>query len=103
MVKAASRIFFIPPVILFRRAQEYLMAQVTWVEHAEYEETGVHPLYRPLLRSGMALGAQRWVATLQRQCECLAVLMSSVLSNRELPSTKPSMTDLMMALRCDNV
>lgn len=56
------------------------------MEHAEYDESGVHLLYRPLLRSGMALGAQRWVATLQRQCECLAVLMSSVLSNRELPS-----------------
>ncbi|XP_078447932.1 homeobox-leucine zipper protein HDG1-like [Wolffia australiana] len=62
-------------------------SKVTWVEHAEYDESGVHLLYRPLLRSGMALGAQRWVATLQRQCECLAVLMSSVLSNRELPMT----------------
>ncbi|CAA6656324.1 unnamed protein product [Spirodela intermedia] len=62
-------------------------SKVTWVEHAEYDDSGVHLLYRPLLRSGMALGAQRWVATLQRQCECLAVLMSSVLSNRELPMT----------------
>lgn len=53
-------------------------AQVTWVEHAEYDESQVHQLYRPLLSSGMAFGAQRWVATLQRQCECLAILMSSV-------------------------
>ncbi|KAK8640429.1 hypothetical protein V6N13_008183 [Hibiscus sabdariffa] len=54
-------------------------SKVTWVEHAEYEESQVHQLYRPLLSSGMAFGAQRWVATLQRQCECLAILISSTL------------------------
>ncbi|PKA46539.1 Homeobox-leucine zipper protein ROC5 [Apostasia shenzhenica] len=58
--------------------EAFLFPQVTWVEHAEYDETAVHQLYRSLLRSGMALGAQRWLATLQRQCECLAILMSSV-------------------------
>ena len=49
------------------------------MEHAEYDEATVHPLYRPLLRSGMALGAHRWVAALQRQCHSLAVLVSSSL------------------------
>jgi homeobox-leucine zipper protein len=38
----------------------------------------VHQLYQPLLCSGLALGAGRWLATLQRQCECLAILMSSL-------------------------
>ncbi|GMJ01554.1 ANTHOCYANINLESS 2, ARABIDOPSIS THALIANA HOMEODOMAIN PROTEIN [Hibiscus trionum] len=52
-------------------------SKVTWVEHAEYDESQVHQLYRPLLSSGMAFGAQRWIAALQRQCECLAILMSS--------------------------
>uniref|UniRef100_A0A0E0KU37 Uncharacterized protein n=1 Tax=Oryza punctata TaxID=4537 RepID=A0A0E0KU37_ORYPU len=52
--------------------------KATWVEHTEYDEASVHPLYRPLLRSGLALGAGRWIATLQRQCECLATLMSSI-------------------------
>lgn len=52
-------------------------AQVTWVEHAENDDSAVHMLYRPLLRSGAALGAQRWLGALQRQCECLAILMSS--------------------------
>ena len=56
--------------------------QVTWVEHAEYDETQVHQLYRPLLSSGMGFGAQRWIATLQRQCECLAILMSSSVPTR---------------------
>ncbi|MQL82436.1 hypothetical protein Taro_014897 [Colocasia esculenta] len=58
-------------------------SKVTWVEHSEYDESAVHVLYRPLLRSGMALGAQRWVATLQRQCECLAILLSSTVPSRE--------------------
>ncbi|CAI8613063.1 unnamed protein product [Vicia faba] len=57
--------------------------KVTWVEHAEYEENNVHQLYKPLLRLGMGFGAQRWVATLQRQCECLVILMSSALPSRE--------------------
>ncbi|XP_004492678.1 homeobox-leucine zipper protein ANTHOCYANINLESS 2-like isoform X2 [Cicer arietinum] len=61
-------------------------SKVTWVEHMEYDERQVHELYRGLLRSGMGFGAQRWVATLQRQCECLAILMSST----TLPSTQHS-------------
>ncbi|KAE8733344.1 Homeobox-leucine zipper protein ROC6 [Hibiscus syriacus] len=58
-------------------------SKVTWVEHAEYEESQVHQLYCPLLSSGMAFGAQRWVATLQCQCECLAILMSSTVPTRD--------------------
>ncbi|KAH1068203.1 hypothetical protein GYH30_005961 [Glycine max] len=58
-------------------------SKVTWVEHAEYEESQVHQLYRPLLSSGMGFGAQRWVATLQRQRECLAILMSSAAPSRD--------------------
>ncbi|XP_023514722.1 homeobox-leucine zipper protein ANTHOCYANINLESS 2-like [Cucurbita pepo subsp. pepo] len=57
--------------------------KVTWVEHAEYDDSQVHQLYRPLLSSGMGFGAQRWVATLQRQCECLAILMSSAVPVRD--------------------
>lgn len=58
-------------------------SKVTWVEHAEYDESAVHQLYRPLLGAGMGFGAQRWVATLQRQCECLAILMSSAVPTRD--------------------
>ncbi|KAF5205410.1 Homeobox-leucine zipper protein hdg1 [Thalictrum thalictroides] len=53
-------------------------SKVTWVEHAEYDASIIHRLYRPLISAGMGFGAQRWVATLERQCECLAILMSSV-------------------------
>lgn len=58
-------------------------SKVTWVEHAEYEETLIHQLYRSLISAGMGFGAQRWIATLQRQCECLAILMSSSVSARD--------------------
>lgn len=57
--------------------------QVTWVEHWEYDESVVHELYRPLIRTGMGFGAQRWVAALQRQCECLAIIMSSTVPTRD--------------------
>ncbi|KAL9237285.1 hypothetical protein vseg_011854 [Gypsophila vaccaria] len=50
---------------------------VTWIEHVEYDESCIHQLYRPLVRSGMAFGAQRWLATLQRERECVAIFMSS--------------------------
>ncbi|XP_074263269.1 homeobox-leucine zipper protein ANTHOCYANINLESS 2-like isoform X2 [Silene latifolia] len=52
-------------------------SKVTWVEHAEYDDSSIHQLYRPLVSAGLGFGAQRWIATLQRQCECLAILMSS--------------------------
>ncbi|XP_042053879.1 homeobox-leucine zipper protein ANTHOCYANINLESS 2-like isoform X2 [Salvia splendens] len=58
-------------------------SKVTWVEHIEYDEGVVHQLYRPLVSSGMGFGAQRWVATLQRQCECLAILMSFPVPSRD--------------------
>lgn len=51
-------------------------AQVTWVEHSEYDESTVHYLLRPLLSSGFGFGAHRWIATLQRQSDYLAVLIS---------------------------
>ncbi|KAJ8450187.1 hypothetical protein Cgig2_033381 [Carnegiea gigantea] len=56
-------------------------SKVTWVEHADYNESSIHQLYRPLISSGMGFGAQRWITTLQRQCECLAILMSSTVSS----------------------
>ncbi|WOG91331.1 hypothetical protein DCAR_0310579 [Daucus carota subsp. sativus] len=52
-------------------------SKIIWVEQAEYDESSIHRLYRPLLRSGMGFGAQKWVATLQRQSEFLATVMPS--------------------------
>ncbi|KAG2576571.1 hypothetical protein PVAP13_6NG030900 [Panicum virgatum] len=52
-------------------------SRVTWVEHAEADDAMVHELYRPLVSSGLAFGARRWAAALERQCERLASAMAS--------------------------
>nr|ABG73462.1 homeodomain transcription factor [Oryza brachyantha] len=64
-------------------------SKVTWVVHAAYDETAVHQLYRPLLRSGQALGARRWLASLQRQCQYLAILCSNSLPARDHAAITP--------------
>lgn len=51
--------------------------QVTWVEHMEVDDLAVHNMYRSLVSAGIAFGAKRWVATLDRQCERLASFMAS--------------------------
>lgn len=40
------------------------------------DDRAVHDLYRPLVNSGLAFGAKRWVAVLDRQCERLASSMA---------------------------
>ncbi|KAL0815559.1 hypothetical protein Bca101_072003 [Brassica carinata] len=51
---------------------------VTWVEHVEVDDRGeLHAMFKHLLNSGQALGANRWVSTLDRQCERLAIMMAS--------------------------
>ncbi|KAL4182418.1 hypothetical protein AMTRI_Chr11g93270 [Amborella trichopoda] len=65
-------------------------SRVTWVEHIEYDDRGVHPLYQSLLKSGTGFGAQRWVANLQRQCECLALLMASNMPGRDPAAITPA-------------
>ncbi|KAM3306448.1 homeobox-leucine zipper protein MERISTEM L1 [Capsicum chacoense] len=51
-------------------------SKVTWIEHVEVDDRSVHNIYRPLVNSGLAFGAKRWVATLDRQCERLASAMA---------------------------
>ncbi|XP_039040660.1 homeobox-leucine zipper protein HDG2-like isoform X2 [Hibiscus syriacus] len=52
-------------------------SKVTWVEHVEVDDRGVHSLYKQLVSSSHAFGARRWVATLDRQCERLASILAS--------------------------
>lgn len=53
-------------------------SQVTWVEHVEVEEKHVHDeAIREYVRSGVAFGAERWLAVLKRQCERMASLMAT--------------------------
>ncbi|KAF2290118.1 hypothetical protein GH714_002716 [Hevea brasiliensis] len=66
-------------------------SKVTWVEHVEIEDKApTHRLYRDLVHSGMAFGAERWLATLQRLCERFACLMVSGNSTRDLGGVIPS-------------
>ncbi|XP_022877991.1 homeobox-leucine zipper protein MERISTEM L1-like [Olea europaea var. sylvestris] len=55
-------------------------SKVTWVEHVEVDDRAVHNIYKPLVNSGLAFGARRWVATLDRQCERLASVMANNIS-----------------------
>ncbi|CAN4078318.1 unnamed protein product [Withania somnifera] len=52
-------------------------SKITWVEHVEVDEKAVHDIYKPLVNSGLAFGAKRWVATFDRQCERLASAMAN--------------------------
>ncbi|XP_072955000.1 homeobox-leucine zipper protein ROC2-like [Typha angustifolia] len=52
-------------------------SKVIWVEHVEVDDRSVHNIYKPLVNSGLAFGAKRWVSTLDRQCERLASVMAS--------------------------
>ncbi|GJR50480.1 homeobox-leucine zipper protein meristem L1-like protein [Tanacetum coccineum] len=52
-------------------------SKVTWVEHVEFDDRAIHDIYRSLVNSGLAFGAQKWVATLDRQCERLASAMAN--------------------------
>lgn len=53
------------------------LLKVTWVEHTEVDDGSVHAMYKPLVNTGLAFGAKRWVATLDRQCERLASSMAN--------------------------
>ncbi|EYU22268.1 hypothetical protein ABFS82_09G005300 [Erythranthe guttata] len=77
-------------------------SKITWVEHCEVEDKApIHRLYRDLIQSGLAFGAERWISTLQRTCERVAYLMVPGNSSRDpgggvipSPEGKRSMTRL---------
>lgn len=80
-------------------------SKVTWVEHVEVDDKGVHPFYQTLVGSGLGFGAQRWVATLQRQCERIASLLTSnTIGGREavLPNPEGRRSLLRLAERMTN-
>ncbi|KAL7111179.1 hypothetical protein ACP275_05G071800 [Erythranthe tilingii] len=56
-------------------------SRVTWVEHAEVEDGPIHQVFSSLVSSGVAFGAHRWLAVLQRQCERFASLMARNISD----------------------
>ncbi|KAF8014598.1 hypothetical protein BT93_H0421 [Corymbia citriodora subsp. variegata] len=66
-------------------------SKVTWVEHVEMEDKApIHRLYRDLIYSGLAFGAERWIAILERMCERIACLMVTGSSTRDVRGVIPS-------------
>ncbi|KAL2539667.1 Homeobox-leucine zipper protein HDG11 [Abeliophyllum distichum] len=66
-------------------------SKVTWVENWEIEDRApIHRLYRDLIHSGLAFGAERWLSTLQRICERFACLMVTGNSTRDIGGVIPS-------------
>ncbi|KAL0542903.1 hypothetical protein IC582_017984 [Cucumis melo] len=59
-------------------------SKITWVEHVEVDETGVPTMYRTLVNSGLAFGAKRWVATLDRQSERFATSIATTIPTGDL-------------------
>ncbi|XP_006659280.1 homeobox-leucine zipper protein ROC6-like [Oryza brachyantha] len=53
-------------------------SKVNWMVHAVYDERVIQELHWPLLRSGKALGACRWVASLQRHSQFFSSLCNSI-------------------------
>ncbi|XP_052177625.1 homeobox-leucine zipper protein ROC2-like [Diospyros lotus] len=51
-------------------------SKVTWVEHVDADDRGVHNMYRAFVNSGLAFGAKSWISILDRQCERLASVMA---------------------------
>ena len=51
------------------------------MEHAEIEEKPIHQIFNNFVHSGMAFGAHRWLAILQRQCERIASLTARNISD----------------------
>ncbi|KAM3389993.1 hypothetical protein ACQJBY_011881 [Aegilops geniculata] len=66
-------------------------SKVTWVEHVEVDDRSVHNIYKPLVGSGLAFGARRWVGVLGRQCERLASAMASNIPTSDIGEVLHSM------------
>ncbi|GAB2296415.1 hypothetical protein Dimus_030535 [Dionaea muscipula] len=71
-------------------------SKVTWVEHAVLvEEKPVHQIFSHYVNSGMAFGAHRWLAILQRQCERVASLMARNISDLGVMQSPEARKNLM--------
>ncbi|XP_019441536.1 PREDICTED: homeobox-leucine zipper protein MERISTEM L1-like isoform X2 [Lupinus angustifolius] len=48
-------------------------SKVTWIEHVEVDERTSYNLYENFVNSGFGFGAKRWLASLHRHCQRLAI------------------------------
>ncbi|KAF8052578.1 hypothetical protein N665_1540s0002 [Sinapis alba] len=74
-------------------------SKVTWVEHVEIsEQEPVHEMFKDSVRDGLAFGAERWIATLQRMCERFTALMEPATSS-VIPSSEGKRSIMKLAQR----
>ncbi|KAL8141753.1 hypothetical protein V2J09_014785 [Rumex salicifolius] len=85
-------------------------SRVTWVEHAEVlEEKPVHLIFNQYVNNGMAFGAHRWLAVLQRQCERIASQMArnisdlGVIQSPEARKNLMKLSERMIRMFCSNM
>uniref|UniRef100_A0A0D9X6C5 Homeobox domain-containing protein n=1 Tax=Leersia perrieri TaxID=77586 RepID=A0A0D9X6C5_9ORYZ len=64
-------------------------SKVTWMMHAAYDERVMPDVYHSLFRSGIAFGACRWVASLQRHSQFFSSLRNYI------PCPGSTVTDLL--------
>ncbi|KAF8016345.1 hypothetical protein BT93_H1755 [Corymbia citriodora subsp. variegata] len=50
-------------------------SKVTWLENGGVDYTSIHTIYKPIVSSGFAFGAKRWISAITRQAEWLQALM----------------------------
>ncbi|XP_022717683.1 homeobox-leucine zipper protein PROTODERMAL FACTOR 2-like [Durio zibethinus] len=73
------------PQVQFRRRPSGCLIQempngsskVTWVEHVEVDNRSLHPIFLPIVSSGFAFSAKRWIAMINRHCQWLATSMAT--------------------------
>ncbi|KAG8502714.1 hypothetical protein CXB51_000500 [Gossypium anomalum] len=72
------------PQVHFRRRPSGCVVQevgnrgskVTWIEHVEVDSRSFHPIFHPIVSSGFAFSAKRWIATINRHCQWLTTSMA---------------------------
>ncbi|KAJ6342138.1 hypothetical protein OIU78_010136 [Salix suchowensis] len=75
-------------------------SRLTWIEHAEIEDKPVQQVFGQYIYSGVAFGAHRWLAVLQRQCERVASLMARNISDLGvIPSPEARVNMMRLAQR----
>ncbi|KAJ0257270.1 Homeobox-leucine zipper protein HDG12 [Hirschfeldia incana] len=75
-------------------------SKVTWVEHVEVEEQEpMHKMFKDNVREGLAFGAERWIATLQRMYERFTAATSSHDLKGVIPSPEGKQSIMKLAQR----
>ncbi|XAR54778.1 hypothetical protein NMG60_11030074 [Bertholletia excelsa] len=84
-------------------------SKVIWVEQAEVGDKPAHQIFEHYVNSGLAFGARRWLAILQRQCERIASLMArnipdlGVIPSLEARKNLMHLAQRMLRLFCTNI